>query len=232
VAEAAVQARGDVKIIANESVSTYVLPKVLRHLRACWPKTQFSVSVATCADVRCSIEDGRFDVGVIIQPAADSRVGSETRIHHRDDGYDILAPFVPLVMFADPAHPLAIGEHRRPAARNELSGLLVFTSDSSGEFHDLISNFFLEDGLPTARLQSAGSVEGVKRCVTSDRGALGILPTYAIEEELRDGRVVTVDIRPTPPAMQLVALLPRVEKCHPSVIQLTDSLRNVFRSSV
>src|ERR1700734_1954734 len=46
VAEAATQARGHMNIAANESVSTYVLTKPLVQLRARWPNTHFSISVA------------------------------------------------------------------------------------------------------------------------------------------------------------------------------------------
>jgi DNA-binding transcriptional LysR family regulator len=227
VAEAAVKARGAVNIVANESVSTYVLPKVLAPLRARWPNTQFSVSVATCASVRRGIEDGTFDLGVILQEAkqpaqAGPKVGRYWQEH------EILAPVIPLIIFAAEAHPLARRKLPEQTRRSELMGFLMFVSDPAGEFHELITNFLLEDGVPTARIQSAGSIEGVKRGVTGDPHALGILPAYAIREELRAGRFVRLGVTPTPPAMQLVALLSGVQHRHPGAIELVNGIRTMF----
>jgi molybdate transport repressor ModE-like protein len=227
VAEAALEARGAVSIVANESVSTYILPRVLGRLRTSRPNTQFSVSVATCSEIRRGIEDGTFDVGLALQPAVDSGVPIAAKVRP-DDGYQVLAPLVPLVIFATPAHPLSAAP-RKSIARTELSCFVVFTSDSAGEFHDLIRNFLNEDGLPAARLFSAGSVEGVKRGVLSDHSAVGILPGYAIEEEILAGRLVPLHVTPTPPALQLVALQFRARKSHPGLVQLTDEIRNTLR---
>ncbi len=69
VAEAAIETRGTVNIIANESVSTYVLSAVLPHLRERWPNTRFPVSVATCPEIRQGVRDGTFDVGLLLAAA-------------------------------------------------------------------------------------------------------------------------------------------------------------------
>jgi molybdate transport repressor ModE-like protein len=228
VAEAAVQARGALNIVANESVSTYLLPRPLAQLRAHWPNTRFSVSVAVCAGVQHGIEDGTCDVGLILQKltqgAALSRIRTKKAVH--DD--HVLAPVVPLVIFATPAHPLAVRKQPGHIPKSDLSDLVMFVSDPAGEFHDLIRNFLLEDGMPTARLQSAGSIEGVKRGVAADPRAVGILPIYAIREELRAGRVVRLDINPAPPAMQLVALLSNVQEHHPGALELLDRLKQAL----
>jgi molybdate transport repressor ModE-like protein len=236
VAEAAVQARGAVNIVANESVSTYLLPKPLAHLREHWPNTVFSVSVATCADVHRGIENGTFDVGMVLQrsthsastPTATPSRKPNPKPHNNADDTHLLAPVVPLVIFASPAHPLATPPHREHLFRRDLSDLVIFVSDPVGEFHDLLQNFLLEDGLPSARLQSAGSIEGVKQGVKADPRALGILPIYAIQEELRTGQAIRLDIVPSPPALQLVALLSQVKEHHRGIFELIDDIKHML----
>jgi|HubBroStandDraft_6_1064221.scaffolds.fasta_scaffold243181_2 DNA-binding transcriptional LysR family regulator len=226
VAEAAFQARGTVDIVANESVSTYVLPEILAQIRGRWPNTLFSVSVATCADVQQGIEDGRFDLGLVVQGANGN--ASTTKIVSRCE-HQVLVPLIPLVIFAAAAtHPLLRGKPREAAAKNNLAGLALLVSDAVGEFHALVKNFFMEDGLPTARLQSAGSIEGVKRGVMADPCALGILPAYAIAEELRTGRFVRLNVCPAPPAIQLVALLSKVQERHPGADEIVEDIRHLL----
>jgi molybdate transport repressor ModE-like protein len=228
MAEAAAETRGMVDIVANESVSTYVLSNVLAHLRKRWPNTRFSVSVATCSEIRQGVGDGTFDIGLMLESA--DATPARSAADPADQGGDchVMAPAVPLVIFAAPAHPLMQRKRREPAARGDLAGFSLFTSDAGGDFHGAIMGFLLEDNLPSARLHSTGSVEAVKRGVIADPNALGILPSYAILEELRNGGVARLDIRPAPPTMRLVALLSRSRARHPGTTQLIDGIRREF----
>ncbi|MFL6233569.1 MAG: LysR substrate-binding domain-containing protein, partial [Thermoanaerobaculia bacterium] len=56
------EARATVDIVANESVSTYLLPEALAVLRQQWTGTRFSVTVATCQAVREGLAQGKYDV--------------------------------------------------------------------------------------------------------------------------------------------------------------------------
>jgi DNA-binding transcriptional LysR family regulator len=104
----------------------------------------------------------------------------------------------------------------------------LFISDAAGDFHALVDRFFEVDGVPGPRLQAAGSVEGVKKGVLGDTGALGILPSYAIAEELRRGTVVRLELRPAPPTMRLDAMLSRSRVRHPSMAELIEGMRQAF----
>jgi DNA-binding transcriptional LysR family regulator len=68
MAKAAESARGVVNIIANESVSTYLLSPVLAMMRRQWRNTQFAVSVAACPQVREGVRSGVFDLGLLLTP--------------------------------------------------------------------------------------------------------------------------------------------------------------------
>jgi DNA-binding transcriptional LysR family regulator len=132
------EARASVDIVANESVSTYLLPEALAVLRQRWPGTRFSVTVATCQAVREGLAQGKYDVGFLLAGAADVREGG------------LPLADVRLVLFCGAEHPLAPGNGPVPRAR--LAPFRVFTSDSSGDFHALLHGFFHADGLPGPRL--------------------------------------------------------------------------------
>lgn len=229
VAGATNSARAAVDIVANESVSTYVLPGVLSQVRDRWPNTQFSVSVATCAGVRQGLDEGVFDVGFLLEAATRrTSTGQTTPRSTRVADREVVAPDVSLVVFAAPSHVLVRGTPPAPVPRSALAAVPLFMSDSAGDFHALVERFFDGEGVHGPRLQVTGSVEGVKRGVIADPRALGVLPSYAIVEELRAGRVVRLELRPTPPPMRLEALLSRSRARHPSIEELIQGVRRAF----
>ena len=228
-AEAAVSARGIVNIIANESVSTYVLSQVLKTIRGRWRNTQFAVSVAGCPEVREGVRSGAFDLGLLLTSANRKSLAKASSTNGKwSQGEHLIAPLVPLVMFASPAHPLARLDSRAPVRRSALDLFPVFVSDAVGDYRALLERFFREDDLPGPRLESTGSIEGVKAGVFTDARALGILPSYAVAEEVQAGRVVPLDVRPVLPPMQIVALLGG-RLIHPSTEELLEEMGRIYQ---
>jgi molybdate transport repressor ModE-like protein len=225
IAKATTEARGVVGILANESVSTYMLSKVLASLRPRWPNTCFSVSIATCAEIRQRIEDGKFDIGFLLEGAGETAHRERTTGACGSEEHQVVASTVPLVIFLAPTHPLARPECQDLAISN-LAGFAIYISDPAGEFHALVNRFLLGDGFPIARLHSAGSIEGVKRSVIADPNALGILPHYAVRDELGAGRFVRLRLSPGPPTLRLIALHSQVRDRHPSAIELIEEVRH------
>ncbi len=224
VAEEAVSARGVVNIIANESVSTYVLSGVLQAMRRRWRNTQFAVSVASCPEVREGINSGAFDLGLLLTTThPKSHTNAASGGSDRSDDKHVVAPLVPLVIFAAPTHPLAQYDNRMPLRRDALELFPVFVSDAAGEYRTMLERFFGDDDLPGPRLESTGSIEGVKTGVFSDSRALGILPSYAVANEVETGRLVPLDLRPALPSMQITALLGS-RALHPSTAELLHEL--------
>lgn len=208
VAESDHRARATVPIIANESISTYILPGALAALRASWPHVQFPVTVALCPAVRAGVEAGDFDVGFLL--AADAAAEAEAM-------HDI----VELVVFAKPDHPLM----GRAISPFDLEQFTVFLSDAAGDFYGFMRSYLQADGMAGARLESTGSVEAVKRGVLSHSGALGVLPRYALMEELDGGRVVPLVVHPAPRRMRLDVILPDEGPTHPAARELRDAVQ-------
>jgi DNA-binding transcriptional LysR family regulator len=119
----------------------------------------------------------------------------------------------------------AAGRALLPYAR--LAPFRVFTSDSSGDFHALLHGFSHADGLPGPRLEASGTIDAVKRSVLADRLALGVLPDYAVAEELRNGRMRALSVRPSLPSLRLAAHLCGVRPTGPATADLVEVLRSV-----
>lgn len=215
VAETDRRARAVVPIVANESISTYLLPGALAALRASWPHVQFPVTVALCAAVKAGVDAGEFDVGLLL--AEDERAESGRKASGAD-----------LVVFAKPDHPLA----NRAVSPLDLAPFTLFMSDAAGDFYAIMRRYVQQDGLAGARLESTGSVEAVKRAVLSDVGALGVLPRYALMEDLAADRVVALCLQPAPLHMRVDIILPSQRPIHPAVHELRDAVQAQVASAM
>jgi DNA-binding transcriptional LysR family regulator len=220
VANITTAARAQIAIATNESLSSYVLVSPLDRVRRAWPNMTFAVTVASCAEIREGVESGAFDLGLTlvegIEEAASPLVDCT-----------VITTDVPLVLFAQPSHPLAACARAGPIARDALARYSVFLTDATGSFHALVRRFVEEDGLPGPRLQPTGSVDSVKRGVFSDARALGVLPHYALVDEVRAGRVTAIEVRQSSPRMRVEALHSRIRPRHPASVQLLEEVRAI-----
>jgi DNA-binding transcriptional LysR family regulator len=213
------RAHSNVEIVANESVSTYLLPSILPQLRQHWPQTRFTISVATCGGVREGVAGGAFDVGLLLEEVATDGSAAHTITPPFTDRR-VVVPAIPLVLFAGASHPLIGGRQPAVVGRDALLGYPIFVSDGAGPFHDLVRRFFKGDGLDEPAIEATGSIEGVKKAVINDGRAIGLLPAYAVADELRAATIARVNLRPAPPTMRLDALLSQSRARHPSTEEL------------
>jgi DNA-binding transcriptional LysR family regulator len=196
-------------VAAVESVCTYVLPSRLAALRERWPKVRLEVATAVCSEIRESVAAGKSDVGLLLE--------AETSAEDRS----ILAK-AHLVVVASTAHPLA---HRSPSP-DQLRHYEFCMSDAAGSYHDLLRRFFEAAEVALPRVQSRGTVEGVKRGILAGGTAVGVLPAHAVQQELRDGLLAEVGIEPALPGLVLRAVLPPGGFRSPIVDALMESLRD------
>lgn len=236
VAVAAVdhELRTRVEVIANESVSTYLLPSALSEVRQQWPKIRLAVTVGMCPAITDGLSNARYDVGLMLQTAnrSPAKLAKADAAHATRPGVLFLAE-VPLVLVSAASHPLAPRTGGRPMLREQLASYTVFISDARGYFFDLVREFLRADGVPSPRLEATGSVEAVKHSVLTDRLGVGVLPLYAVAEDVRRGRLSTLRVRPDLPRMRLEAMSYRTRPpAHPAVTALLEAVRrNVTRSS-
>ncbi len=131
-----------VEVIANESVTTYLLPPVLGALRKSWPRTRFDISIATCAGIRMQIAAGRRDVGLLLEEERSDPRARGKRTHETAERNELRSD-LELVVFAGAQHPLV---RQRRVRRAALSEFPIFISDAVGDFHNMLVGYFRADG--------------------------------------------------------------------------------------
>jgi DNA-binding transcriptional LysR family regulator len=229
-AEAAVAAvtretRGRIEVIANESIGTYLLVAASDLLRRSWPNVRLGITVGTCASVREGVTNDRFDIGLWLRADDLTAVGVPPAPPAIESCDTRTLADVRLVLFSGPDHPASIRKRPGGVPRGELAAYPVFMSDASEDFQKLLSDFFQADAVPSPRLESTGTIEAVKRSVFMNPLALGVLPGYALVDELRGGRIHEVAVRPGLPRVRLEAMLARGRPRHPAGVELIEVLR-------
>lgn len=199
-----------VVLATSESISAYLLPTQLSSLRRRWPRSRVQVIAATCLEVRSALRGGRVDLGLVCEPVP--LAGPEAMM--------VLAP-AELVLFATPSHPLA-GTDPNPI---QLRKYPVQLSDAAGSFRGVLTRYFESAGLPPPTVIATGSVEGVKRGVLADVDSLGLLPSFAVDEELRQGRLARVTPGPPLPSVVLKALWRQDHSLSPMSSELLERIR-------
>ncbi len=195
-------------VAAVESLGTYVLPSRLAALRERWPNARMEVVTAVCAEILESVAAGKSDLGLVVE--ADTGINDES----------ILAK-ARLVIVASPNHPLA----NRRASPDQLRSYDFYTSDTAGNYHQVLRNYFEAAQMPLPRMQALGTIEGVKRGILASGIALGLLPTHAVSQEMSDGVLVEVNAKPPLPGVVLRAVRSSTHADSPLVDDLVESLR-------
>lgn len=213
VARVSGDAKLTLSVAAVESISTYVLPTRLASMHERWPGARFRVLTATCDDIRELVATGKCDVGLIIE--AESATYDDAALAKAR-----------LAICADPAHPLA----RQVASADQLVSWDFYMSDAAGSYHEVLRQYFKAAEFPLPRIQTLGTIEGVKQGLFAEKTAIGVLPAHAVERELREG--VLVEIIPEPVLQGLMLKSIRMPSHgSPLVEDLIARLRGSFFAS-
>lgn len=221
--------RARVEVIANESISTYLLPPALNDVRKQWPQLRFSVTVSACPGIIEGLSATRYDAGLVLHtgPSDDSK---DAHLDEPATPRSVFLADVPLVLFTAAGHPLTSSDHA--SLRTRLAPYPVFVSDARGHYFDLIDEFFRSDAMPDVRLEATGTVEAVKRNVLTDRRGVGVLPMYAVTDDARAGRLAILRPERALPHVRLKALLRRDRPpLHPAVGALLEAVRGQMTQS-
>jgi DNA-binding transcriptional LysR family regulator len=201
-------------VAAVESLNAYVLPARLAALRERWPKVHLEVVTGTCEEIRESVEAGHSQLGLMLEGETAGRGGSQDAS---------LLTTARLAVLAAPGHLLA---RQRPSP-DQLRRCEFLMSDAGGPYARMLAQYFEAAGIPPPRTQTLGNVEGVKRGILAGGTALGLLPAHAVEQELKDGTLAELDVRPRLPRLVLHALIAPEAADSPLVDDLIRSLRGL-----
>ena len=166
-----------------ESISSFLLPGPLAEFRRQWPLVDVQVTVGVCEGLRKRVGQSELDAALTIEGAEEHGVGE-------------LSP-VELRLIASPGHQLA----DRVVTRHDLVTHTLLLSDSDGALNGLMERW--TGSMERApRYESAGSLEGVKRGVLNG-DAIGVLPDYAVSDELASGTLIALQSDSPLPAISL-----------------------------
>ncbi len=196
LAAVARQGRGAIRLGAVESISSFLLPGPLGAFRTLWPQVDVRITSGLCEDLRRRVGRAELDAALTVE--------SSSRLRDTEPGAASigLLSTTRLLLIVSPRHALAQG----PVSRRDLELRTLLLADPEGAFYDLLKAWVGSAKRPP-RLESAGSIDGVKRGVVNS-DAIGVLPDYAVADELAAGSLIALaTIDPLPSVSLLLTTL-------------------------
>ena len=208
------QSRAVIRLGTVESISSFLLPEPLRAFRQSWRHVDVQIATGLCEELRKRV--ARFDL--------DAALTIERADLPRDRGTVEERWPARLQLVVGPGHPLA----GKVVRRREMAQWACLLSDPEGAFNDLM-RAWASGGGQAPRLESAGSVDGVKRGVlTGD--AIGVLPDYAVAGDLAAGTLVELTTDELLPPIILRLTTRREDRDAPALENLLADIRAAVAS--
>jgi DNA-binding transcriptional LysR family regulator len=168
---------GAIRIAAALSICTYLLPDVLKRFQAAHPKVMISVRSGHSKDVLDMVLGGEVEIGL----ARSLHHPEVETLSLRDD---------PLVLVGEPG---AWTLRKRRVKLEEVSAQpLIFVDRGSSDW-TLSHGLFRSAGLVPNVIMEVEAIETAKRMVERGVG-FAFLPHLAVARDIRDGRLVAIDI--------------------------------------
>lgn len=187
---ASMQSQDVIRLGTVESISSFLLPGLLQAFRSRWPRVDLRVTVGLCHNLRDRVQRFELDAAMTVE-------GTDRSFDSHPCQTRTLSP-AQLRLVVSPRNPLAAGL----IGRTELLSRTFLLADPDGAFNGLLESW-IRDPARTPRFESVGSIDGVKRSVQNS-GAIGVLPSYAIAEEVASGLLVELRLSEPLPAISLL----------------------------
>jgi DNA-binding transcriptional LysR family regulator len=179
--------RGTIRLGTVESISSFLLPGPLADFRARWPQIDVRITVGLCEDLRRRVRQSELDAAITIEEPG-RRGGTEKSGE--------LSP-AKLCLVVSPQNALA----QRTVAKKDLLSYPFLLADPDGAFNGLMK-IWINAPAQNLKFESAGSIDGVKRGVKSG-DAIGVLPAYALTDELSSGLLISLKTKEPLPTIAL-----------------------------
>jgi DNA-binding transcriptional LysR family regulator len=183
---------GQLKIGSALTISAYVLPRLLKQFRSCYP------------GVAVSVRTGRSDHVMEMVVADEAQIGLVRGLYHPDletvHLYDD-----EVVLVTHPDHEFAL--ERRAAIEAVGRQPLIFF-DKGSSYYGLIHGYFRDAGIVPAHAMELDSMEATKKMVEEGLG-IAIVPRVSVERELDLGLLVEVAVSGAPPLKRPIAMITR-----------------------
>jgi DNA-binding transcriptional LysR family regulator len=194
------------------TISTYVLPYILRTFRSRHSGVEVSIHTGRSEQVLAMLQADEVQVGLV---RSLSHPDIET-VHLYDDE---------IVLIVNPEHPFAA---RSTTTVEEAASEPIVLFDRGSSYFGLIHGFFRQAGVVPNVAMELDSLETTKRMVEEGLG-IALVPLVTIERELKAGMLVQVGIVDAPPLKRPISLIYKRHRKRPRTVQaFIDTLAEMY----
>jgi DNA-binding transcriptional LysR family regulator len=188
---------GALKLGAALTVSTYVLPKILRKYCTTFP------------GVEVSVHTGRSEQVLQMVLGDEVHCALERTVHHPEV---VTVPLYEddLVLVSAPGHRLA---RNRSASIEEVGREPLILYDKGSSYNQLIQGVFRQHGIVPHTLMELDTIEATKKMVEEGLG-IAMLPTVSTEREFEQGTLSPVAITNASMPRRQISLIFRRNRKH------------------
>jgi len=203
---------GRLRLGSALTISTYVLPRILRTFHSHYPGVEVIVHTGRSEQVLNMLLGDEVQVGLV-----------RSLMHPDVETVDLYDDKVILV--ANPDHPFAA---RRQATIEEVGSQPVILADRGSSYYGLIHDLFRQAGVVPNVAMEMDSMEATKRMVEEGIG-IALLPRVCLERELKQGLLAEVAISNAPAISRQIALIYRKSRKQGRTVQaFLEVLRSIY----
>ena len=204
---------GRLRLGSALTISTYVLPRILRTFHSRYP------------GVEVIVHTGRSEQVLNMLLSDEVRVGLAHSLVHPDvETIDLYADEVILV--ANPDHPFAANHQ---ATIEEVSNQPVILGDRGSSYYALTHGLFRQAGVVPNVVMELDSLEATKRMVEEGLG-IALLPRVCLERDLKQGLLAEVTITNAPAISRQIALIYRKSRKQTRTVHaFLEVLRSIYK---
>ena len=163
---------GTLKVAMPETLLTYKMQSVLKKFREQAPSVKLSIQALNCHEISDHVMKGGADLGIYYDVGG---FGKSAVVEKLADFH--------LALIASPTLRNEICDF---ISADQRSPLCLITNDSTSIFHLIFDNYLKEKNIVLNGMMELGSIETVKRSVSSNLG-IAILPQFVAKDDLESG---------------------------------------------
>lgn len=203
---------GSLRLGSAITISTYVLPKILRHFCEGFPGVDVFIRTGRSEQVLSMLLSDEVHVG-LVRSLANAEV--ETIDLYDDE----------IVLVAPPEHRFAANGRAKVA---EAASEPIVLFDRGSSYYGLINNYFRQASVIPNVAMELDSLEATKRMVEEGLG-IALIPLVTVERELSAGTLVKIDLVDAEPIKRPISLIYRRHRKRPRTVQaFIDTMLEIY----
>ncbi|TJY42127.1 LysR family transcriptional regulator [Cohnella pontilimi] len=203
------QVKGNLQIGTIESLIAFFLPPVFHRFRKSFPHITMQVRPLVDGESVQGVRSGQLDLGIILD-----------RPIVADDVESVIIRQEPLVLVAEPRHPL---RHEKSIDIQDLSGVSYIATETRCTYRAAFEQLFERCGVPYHIHHEFGSLEAIKQCVSLGLG-IGLIPKISVTRDLEEGRLIVLPFSHPDITFYTQVIYHKKKWLDPAIRQLIDLL--------